>query len=115
MDSILTSIKKLLGIQEDYTHFDPEIIIHINSVFSVLKQLGVGPQDHTFTISDNTSKWEDFLTDSEQIELVESYMYLRVRLLFDPPANSFLVNSIEKQIDEFNFRLTCMADEARGY
>lgn len=115
MDSILTSIKKLLGIQEDYTHFDPEIIIHINSVFSVLQQLGVGPQDHVFTISDDTSKWEDFLTDSKQIELVESYMYLRVRLLFDPPANSFLVNSIEKQIDEFNFRLTCMADEARGY
>ena len=113
-DSILTSIKKLLGIQEEYDHFDPEIIIHINSVFAILHQLGVGPQDEMFSITDKTSKWEDFLTDEKEIKLVESYMYLRVRLLFDPPANSFLVNSIEKQIEEFEFRQLVMADEIRG-
>ena len=103
MDSILTSIKRLLGIQEDYDHFDPEIIVHINSVFMILNQLGVGP-DEPFTIEDETSKWNDFLTDGKEIKLVESYMYLRVRLLFDPPSNSFLVNSMEKQIEEFEFR-----------
>lgn len=113
MDSILTSIKKLLGIQEDYTHFDPEIIVHINSVFVILNQLGVGP-DEVFSISDDTTTWNQFLTDGKEIKLVESYMYLRVRLLFDPPANSFLVNSIEKQIEEFEFRQLVQAEEIKG-
>lgn len=112
MDSILTSIKKLLGIQEDYTHFDPELIIHINSVFVILNQLGVGP-DEPFSIEDETSKWEDFLTNSKEIKMVESYMYLRVRLLFDPPNNSFLVNAIEKQISEFEFRQLVQAEEIK--
>lgn len=113
MDSILITIKKLLGIQEDYTHFDPELIVHINSVFMILNQLGVGP-DEPFTISDETSKWNDFLTDGKEIKLVESYMYLRVRLLFDPPANSFLVTSMEKQIEEFEFRQLVQAEEIKG-
>lgn len=103
MDSILITIKKLLGIQEDYTHFDPELIVHINSVFMILNQLGVGP-DEPFTISGETSKWNDFMTNENELKLVETYMYYRVRLMFDPPSNSFLVNSIEKQIEEFEFR-----------
>lgn len=114
MESILTSIKKLLGIQEDYEQFDPEIIVHINSAFSILHQLGVGPQDEQFFITDDKSKWNEFLTDEKEIKLVESYIYLRVRLLFDPPANSFLVNAIEKQIEEFEFRQLVMAEDIRG-
>lgn len=113
MDSILTSIKKLLGIQEDYTHFDPEIIVNINSVFLILHQLGIGPST-PFTISDETSKWDEFLTDGEEIKLAESYVYLRVRLLFDPPSNSFLVKSIEDQIKEFEFRLIVRAEEIKN-
>ena len=113
MDSILTSIKKLLGIQEDYTQFDPEIIVHINSVFVILNQLGVGP-DEPFFITDKTATWNQFLTENKEIKSVESYMYLRVRLLFDPPANSFLVTSMEKQIEEFEFRQLVQAEEIKG-
>lgn len=113
MDSILDSIKKLLGIQEDYTHFDPEIIVNINSVFTILHQLGVGP-DEPFCIENETSKWNEFLTDEKEIKLVESYMYLRVRLLFDPPSNSFLVKAIQDQIQEFEFRLIVRSEEIKS-
>ena len=84
MDSILTSVKKKLGIQEDYTHFDEDIIMDINSTFLILNQLGVGPEE-PFTIEDDVAEWSDFI-DNGKIDLVRSYVYLRVRLLFDPPA-----------------------------
>ena len=102
-ESILTSIKKLLGITADYQHFDTDIIMHINSVFMILMQLGLGPEDG-FSISDDSATWSDFLGDKKWLEAVKSYVYLRVRLLFDPPQNGTLMNAMEKAIDMFEWR-----------
>lgn len=104
MDSILTSVKKILGIEEDYTHFDPELIIHINSVFMILTQLGVGPSEG-FYISDSSAKWSDFIPDKTRIEAVKTYMGLKVRLIFDPPTSGILTESMNKLISEFECRL----------
>ena len=104
MDSILTSIKKMLGITEDYTHFDTDIVIHINSVFSILTQLGVGPPEG-FYIQDNTRICYEYISDPNKIEMVKSYMYLKVRLLFDPPSSSSVIEAFNKQISEFEWRL----------
>lgn len=104
MDSILTSIKKMLGITEDDTAFDTDIIIHVNSVFMILSQLGVGP-DKGFTIKDSTDAWVDFECDEIETELIKSYMYLKVKLLFDPPSNSSVLESINNQINELEWRL----------
>ena len=108
MDSILNSVKKKLGIQEDYTHFDEDIIMDINSVFMILNQLGVGP-DEPFTIEDEDTYWDDFI-DNTRIEAVKSYMYMRVRLMFDPPTSGFLVDSLKKQIDELEWRMLVQAE-----
>lgn len=104
MENILDSIKKLLGIDETDLNFDQELIMHINSVFMVLNQLGVGPVGG-FKISSNEETWTDFVGARLDLESVKSYIYLKVRLLFDPPQNSFLVGSIEKQIEEHEWRL----------
>lgn len=106
MESILTSIKKLLGITEDYTHFDVDIMMHINSAFSILSQIGVGPVSG-FTISDKNSKWSDFATvaNISNIENVKMYVYLKTRLMFDPPSSGFVTDSINKTIDELEWRL----------
>ena len=104
MENILDSIKKLLGIDESDLNFDQELIMHINSVFMVLNQLGVGPVGG-FKISSNEEAWTDFVGTRLDLESVKSYIYLKVRLLFDPPQNSFLVGSIEKQIEEQEWRL----------
>lgn len=109
MDSILNSIKGLLGILDDYTHFDDQIIMDINSVFFVLNTLGVGP-DEPFKITSASEVWSDFV-DAGKEELVRSYVALKVRLLFDPPSNSFLVDSINNQISEFEFRLLVDAEK----
>ena len=109
MESILTSIKKLLGIQEDYEHFDADIIMHINSVFMILTQLGVGPSAG-FTIEDKTSTWTDFVSDTTKVEAVKSYIYLKVRLLFDPPASSAVIESINRMISEYEWRLNIAAE-----
>lgn len=113
MESILTSIKKMLGIAEDYTHFDPDIIMHINTVFMVLNQLGVGPAK-CFVIEDDTSTWSDFIPRDQDVEAVKSYIYLRVRLLFDPPASSTVMQSIKQAIDEYEWRLNVMVDPGKN-
>lgn len=105
MESILTTIKKLLGIEEEYTQFDTDIIIDINSVFMTLNQIGVGPETG-FAITDKTKTWTDFLGDNVLLEGVKSYVYLKVRLLFDPPSNSSLIESMNRQIAEFEWRLS---------
>ena len=102
-ESILTSIKKLLGITEEYTHFDADIIMHINSVFMILMQLGIGPADG-FSISDSDSVWSDFLSDTTWLESVKSYVYLKVKLVFDPPQSGTVIGSMEKLITEFEWR-----------
>ena len=109
MENILDSIKKLLGIDEMDLNFDQELIMHINSVFMVLNQLGVGPVNG-FKISSNDEVWADFVGTRLDIESVKSYIYLKVRLLFDPPQNSFLVDSISKQIDEHEWRLQAQVE-----
>lgn len=110
MESILTSIKKLLGITEDYTHFDTDIIIHINTTFLTLAQLGIGPKTG-FSIKDKSTKWIDFLgTDSPLYNAVETYMYLKVRLLFDPPQSTAVIESINRTIAELEERLRLQAE-----
>ena len=109
MESTLTSIKKLLGIEDEYTHFDPDIIIGINSALSILTQIGVGPSTG-FSISDKTSTWSNFISDLSKLELVKSYIHLKVRLLFDPPASSAVIEVINKQLAEFEWRLNIQVD-----
>ena len=111
MDSILTSIKKLLGIPEDHEHFDADLIIHINSVFLILTQLGVGPSEG-FTISDKTATWDEFLPDEKNLEAVKSYMYMKVRLLFDPPLSSAVMECMNRTISELEWRLNVAAESS---
>lgn len=110
MDSILTSIKKLLGIAEEYTQFDGDIIFHINTVFMTLFQMGVGP-DIPFIIEDDSSYWEDFSSDVETMAAVKSYVFMKVRLLFDPPTNGTLLDSLKQLIDEYEWRLNVLKDK----
>lgn len=111
MESILTSIKKMLGIDEDYTHFDANIIMHINSVLVILTQLGVGPETG-FVIEDDTSTWADFIPEVSAAELhaVKSYIYMKVKLMFDPPLGSAIIDSMNRQIAEFEWRLNVAVD-----
>src|SRR5882757_9485422 len=97
--SILTSTKKVLGLAEDYTAFDVDVTMHVNSVFGTLHQLGVGPAQ-PFMIVDKTETWEEFLGDNEAINAVKTYMYLKVRLVFDPPPTSFGIAAMKEQIAE---------------
>lgn len=109
MESILTSIKKLLGISEDYTQFDSDLIMHINSVFLNLTQLGIGPASG-FTIEDESTEWTDFVNNDAQLQAVKSYMYLKVKLLFDPPLSSAAIESTNRMIAELEWRLNVAAE-----
>lgn len=109
MDSILTSIKKMLGISEDYTQFDADLIMHINSVFLNLTQLGIGPASG-FTIEDETTEWTDFINNNAQLQAVKSYIYLKVKLLFDPPLSSAVIESTNRMIAELEWRLNVAAE-----
>ena len=104
MDSILTSIKKLLGITEGYEYFDADIIIHINSVFSILSQLGVGPPEG-FSIKDKDAVWSDFLPESPLLEFVKSYTGIKVKMLFDPPLTSSVIESNNRILNELEWRI----------
>lgn len=109
-DSILNTTKKALSVAPGDASFDDVIVMHINSVFSTLNQLGVGPDDG-FSISDDTALWSSYLEGDERLNNVKSYMYLRVRLLFDPPATSFTTTAFEKQIEQLEWRI----NEQREY
>lgn len=110
MNSILSSIKKLLGIAEEYTNFDQDLIMHINSVLLILNQMGVGPANG-YTITDQSSQWSSFLTgDSAKLEFVKSYIYLKVRLLFDPPLSQSVKDSIVSMITELEWRISNQVD-----
>lgn len=109
-ESILANIKKVLGIDECYKVFDDDIIMHINSVFMVLQQLGVGPTGG-FSITGYAETWGDFLSESdENLSAVKSYIQMKVRLIFDPPSSSFVLDSYKKLIDEFEWRLNVQVD-----
>ena len=109
MDSILTSVKKMLGITAEYTHFDSDIIMHINSVFMILNQMGVGPREG-FSISSDVETWDEFTNDNLTIESVKSYMYLKVGLLFDPPTSSNVLEARNRLVSELEWRLNAIAD-----
>lgn len=110
-DSILDKTKKMIGIPEDYDVYDIDIITNINSVFATLTQLGIGPSDG-YMIEDSTPQWDDYLGGKLYLNIVKSYMYQRVRLMFDPPATSFALAAIQEQIKEAEFRLSLYAPEA---
>jgi hypothetical protein len=109
VDSILTSVKKTLNLDEDYTFYDPEITLHINSVFSTLTQLGVGPSIG-FEIEDKTATWDNFLEGNLQYSFIKSYFFLRVRLLFDPPTTSYTLDSFDKQLKELEWRINVVRE-----
>lgn len=108
-DSILESVKKLINAEGD-EYFDTDIIIHINTVFSVLQQMGVGPEDG-FSIDDKTSTWDEFTEDEPLFNMVKSYMAIRVKLLFDiASANSYYINQLQAQADELEWRIKTAAE-----
>lgn len=103
-ESILNSTKKILGIEADYYAFDTDILMHINAVFSTLQQLGIGPVEG-FAIEDATTEWSSFLGGDPRLNAVKTYVYLRVRMLFDPPGTSYLINAMDEQRKELEWRL----------
>lgn len=103
-ESILKSTKHILGLDDQYTVFDLDVITHINAAFSILSQLGVGPEGG-FSIQDDSTLWTDYLIPADQLHLVKTYVYLKVRILFDPPATSYLINAATEQIKEYEWRL----------
>lgn len=110
MESILTSIKKLLGYEEDDTGFDEEIIMEINTVFLTLTQLGVGPPEG-FEIEDDTSTWQDFVADTKKFGAVKTYIHKKVKLAFDSASmSSALIESYNRQIAELEWRLNHAAE-----
>lgn len=110
-ESILTSIKKLLGLDEDYTVFDPDVIIHINGAFNTLTQLGVGPSDG-FMIEDKSTEWSEFTEDQTSLNSVKNYIYVKAKLGFDPPGTSFAIDALQKMANELEWRLNVQAEGA---
>ena len=108
-ESILISIKKLLGIAKEYGNFDSDIIMHINSVFMVLSQLGVGPVKG-YRIEDENDVWSDYIADEDNLDAVKSYIHLKVKLLFDPPLNSAVLEAMKQTINELEWRLNVEAE-----
>lgn len=110
-ESILGSIKKLLGSDE---YFDPDLIIHINSVFSILQQIGVGPDDGYYIESDKET-WDEFTEDEAILNMVKTYVYLRVKILFDSASDSsYLIDAYKKQADEIEWRLSVVDKSENG-
>lgn len=103
MDSILVSVKKLLGIDAEYTIFDPDIIIHINTAFAVLNQLGVGPEEG-FMIESDSEVWDDYIVDYNFM-MAKTFVFLKVKIAFDPPSSTALLESMNRQLDELTWRL----------
>jgi hypothetical protein len=111
-ESILNSTKKILGLDANYTVFDTDVLIHLNSVFGILNQLGIGP-DGGFMVEDDQAEWNDFLDNDPRLSAVKTYVYLRVRILFDPPTTSFLLMSMTEQIRELEWRLNVYREETK--
>lgn len=109
MESILDSIKKMIGPSASYDYFDDELIMHINSVFMILNQLGVGPKQGFF-IEDDSAVWTDYLTDPYKLQAVKTYMKQKTMLVFDPPTNSTVLNAMNESIKEFESRLNIAAE-----
>lgn len=113
-NSILYTIKKMLGLEEDYTPFDQDVIVHINSALMTLTQLNVGPKTG-FMITGYEEEWDDFLTNSVMLGAAKNYVYLKVRMLFDPPSNSFVMEALKQQAEEIGWRLNVMAESVETF
>ena len=114
MESILTSIKKTLGIYEEDTSFDVDIIMHINTVFMILRQMGIGPSNG-FRVTTSYDTWNDYLSDISLIESVKTYVALKVRLIFDPPASSAIIEAMNRTISELEWRLNVQSDYSQSF
>ena len=112
MDSILTSVKKMLGIAEEYDHFDADLIMHINSVLTILGQLGVGP-DEGFFIEDDGAEWTDFVPDMSNLQFIKTYVYQKVKLLFDPPQSASAIEALNRSISELEWRTNAQVDSGK--
>ena len=113
--SILDSVKKVLGMDPSYTAFDDDIVMHINSQFSKLYNLGVGPKTAAFEIENGESTWGDFLQGKTNINMVKTYVCMAVRLIFDPPPTSFGITAVEKEIEQMGWRLNILDDDTHNY
>lgn len=113
MSSILNDIKKVLGLASDYTAFDQDVIMYINTAFSVVNQLGVGPGTG-FYIQDDTDEWGDIGLPDNQLNIVKTYVYLRTRMLFDPPTMSFMIEAANEQLREYEWRLNLFRESSIG-
>lgn len=111
--SILGSTKKALGISQEDKTFDSDVIMHINSVFSTLHQLGVGPSE-PFSIEDGTTEWSEFIEDKTALNSVQSLMYIKVKLLFDPPSTATMFTALESKEKEYEWRLMVAAEDNYG-
>lgn len=112
MDSILTSVKKMLGIAEEYDHFDADLIMHINSVLTILGQLGVGPAEGFF-IEDDGAEWTDFVPDMFNLQFIKTYVYQKVKLLFDPPQSASAIEALNRSISELEWRINAQVDSGK--
>lgn len=110
MDSILDTVKRVLAIDPECEDFDEELMLHINSTFSVLTQLGVGPKGG-FYITDSSTTWEDYMEDMDKIQMVKTYVGLKVKMLFDPPTTSFSQESMKNMVTEYEWRLNIECDK----
>lgn len=109
-ESILTGIKKDLGIEEEYTYFDHDIIDLINANLNTLTQIGVGPENG-FVITGTTETWSDFLGDKiDKLQIVKTYLYIRVRMIFDPPQTSFVLDALKEHAKELEWRISVEVD-----
>lgn len=108
-ESILDTIKEMLGVEPSYSAFDTEIIADINTIFMFLNQIGIGPES-TFRITGDDEEWSDFLGENANLEPVKTYIYLRVKTMFDPPASSTVLESIKQMISECEWRLYIHSD-----
>lgn len=108
-EGILASIKKMLGLEEDYTPFDVDVLIHINNAFMTLCQMGIGPKEG-FNVSGYEETWTDFLTNNVMLGGVKTWVYLQVKMIFDPPANSFVMDAYKTQAEQILWRLNVQAE-----
>lgn len=108
-DSILLTIKKLLGIMEDYTVFDEDIIVHINSSLMTLNQIGVGGEK-PFLITGKEQNWNELSDNIEYLQAIKTYIYISVRLIFDPPSSSYVLTALKEQLKEYEWRINIMGE-----
>jgi hypothetical protein len=113
-DSILATIKKMLGLDPSYTPFDQDVIVLINSTFMTLHQLGIGPKEG-FHITDYSSKWSEFITNNVNLRGVQEYVYMKVRMVFDPPGNSFVMEALKQQCQELEWRMNVQAESVEDF